>query len=266
MSQTILLDVNEHIATLTLNQPELRNSISEIEVVDEFIDALATVESDQNIRCLIITGAGSAFSSGGNIKHMQNQEGMFAGSANEIRENYGKVIQRIPMALYNLNIPTIAAVNGPAVGAGCDLAMYCDMRIASTKARFAESFIKVGIIPGDGGAWILPKVAGYGRAAEMAFTGEAITAQQAYDWGMLNKLVEPEALMSEANALAKRIAINAPQALRATKQLMRAATTMPLDTLLQMSAAIQANLHQTEDHFEAVSALIEKREPNFKGQ
>ena len=266
MSQPILLDIQQHIAILTLNQPELRNSISEIEVVDAFIDALNSVSNNNQLRCLIITGAGSAFSSGGNIKHMLNKEGMFAGEANDVRENYGKVIQRIPMALHNINIPTIAAVNGPAVGAGCDLAMYCDMRIASTNARFAESFIKVGIIPGDGGAWILPRVAGYARAAEMAFTGEAITAEQAYEWGMLNKLVEPEQLMNEALALAQRIAVNPPQALRATKQLMRAGTTMPLDTLLQMSAAIQANLHQTDDHIEAVSALIDRRPANFKGK
>jgi len=262
----ILFEVDNHIATLTLNQPKLRNSISEIEVVEEFIDALDQAAQMKDLRCLIITGAGSAFSSGGNIKHMLNKDGMFAGEANDIRENYGKVIQRIPLALYQLDIPTIAAVNGPAVGAGCDLTMYCDMRIASTQATFAESFIKVGIIPGDGGAWILPKVAGYGRAAEMAFTGEAISAQQAYDWGMLNKLVEPETLMDEAYTLAKRIAKNPPQALRATKQLMRAATNMPLDTLLQMSAGIQANLHQTEDHLEAVKALIEKREPEYKGK
>lgn len=266
MSQPILLDIQQHIAVLTLNQPELRNSISEIEVVDEFVGALEAVEANEDIRCLIITGAGSAFSSGGNIKHMLSKEGMFAGSANEVRENYGKVIQRIPVALYNLNIPTIAAVNGPAVGAGCDLAMYCDMRIASTRAKFAESFIKVGIIPGDGGAWILPKIAGFGRAAEMAFTGEAISAEQANEWGMLNKLVEPEDLMNEAMALANRIAVNAPQALRATKQLMRSAANLPLDMVLQMSAAIQANLHQTEDHLEAVQALIEKRPAHFKGQ
>jgi len=141
----ILLDKQQHIATITLNQPELRNSISEIEVVDEFLNALTSIEKDQDIRCVIITGAGSAFSSGGNIKHMLNKEGMFEGEANDIRENYAKVIQRIPVALHNINIPTIAAVNGPAVGAGCDLAMYCDMRIASTKASFAESFIKVGL-------------------------------------------------------------------------------------------------------------------------
>lgn len=262
----ILFEVDNCIATLTLNQPDLRNSISEIEVVEEFIAALDKAAALKDLRCLIITGAGSAFSSGGNIKHMLNKEGMFAGEANDVRENYGKVIQRIPLALYKLDIPTIAAVNGPAVGAGCDLAMYCDMRIASTKAKFAESFIKVGIIPGDGGAWILPKIAGYGRAAEMAFTGEAISAQQAFDWGMLNKLVQPEDLMSEAYSLANRIAKNPPQALRATKQLMRSATNMPLDTLLQMSAGIQASLHQTEDHMEAVSAMIEKRDPVYKGK
>ena len=262
----ILFEKHSHIAVLTLNQPKLRNSISEIEVVEEFIDALNQVNNDPQLRCLIITGAGSAFSSGGNIKDMLNKEGMFAGEANDIRENYAKVIQRIPQALHNVSIPTIAAVNGPAFGAGCDLAMYCDMRIASHSASFAESFIRVGLIPGDGGAWILPRIAGFGRAAEMAFTGDAITAQQAYDWGMLNKLVDDDTLMDETMALAKRIVKNPPQALRATKQLMRSGTTMPLDSLLQMSAAIQANLHQTQDHFEAVNALIEKRAPNYKGE
>lgn len=261
----ILLEKQNHIATITLNQPELRNSISEIEVVEAFLDALQAVEQDDDIRCIIITGAGSAFSSGGNIKHMLNKQGMFAGEANDIRENYAKVIQRIPVALYNVNIPTIAAVNGPAVGAGCDLAMYCDMRIASTQASFAESFIKVGLIPGDGGAWILPKIAGFGRAAQMAFTGDAISAQQAMEWGMLNDLVEPSELLSAANALAEKIVSNPAQALRATKQLLREAVLSPLDTTLQLSAAIQANLHQTDDHLEAVSAIIEKRKPSFKG-
>ena len=266
MNQPILLDIQEHVVILTLNQPKLRNSISEIEVVEDFISALDTVANNTDVRCLIITGAGSAFSSGGNIKHMLNKEGMFEGEANDVRENYAKIIQRIPQALFNLNLPTIAAVNGPAVGAGCDLAMYCDMRVASENAMFAESFIKVGIIPGDGGAWILPRIAGFARAAEMAFTGEAISAQQAYEWGMLNRLVKPEALMEEAIKLAKKIAKNPPQALRATKQLLRAGTSMPLDSLLQMSAAIQANLHQTEDHIEAVSAMIEKRDPVYKGK
>ena len=262
----ILVEQKQHIAILTLNQPKMRNSISEIEMVDEFISALDKIANDKELRCLIITGAGSAFSSGGNIKHMLNKEGMFEGEANDVRENYANVIQRIPQALFNLNLPTIAAVNGPAVGAGCDLAMYCDMRVASENAMFAESFIKVGIIPGDGGAWILPRIAGFARAAEMAFTGEAITAQQAYEWGMLNRLVKADELMDEALALAQRIAKNPPQALRATKQLLRAGTSMPLDSLLQMSAAIQANLHQTDDHIEAVSAMIEKREPNYKGK
>lgn len=261
----IQLAIKDHIAVLTLNHPEQRNPISDLETVEAFVASLDQIQT-QDVRCLIITGAGSAFSSGGNIKHMLNQESMFAGNANDVRENYAKVIQRIPLALHNLNIPTIAAVNGPAVGAGCDLAMYCDMRIASTNAMFAESFIKVGIIPGDGGAWILPKIAGYGRAAEMMFTGDSITAQQAMEWGMLNKLVAPEVLMDEAKKLAERIAVNSPQALKASKQLLRTANTMPLDSALQLSAAIQASLHQTEDHFEAVRALLEKRSPNFKNQ
>lgn len=266
MPNTIQLEIQNTVAILTLNNPDQRNPISDLDTVDAFVEAIESIQNHQDIRCLIITGAGSAFSSGGNIKHMLNKEGMFSGGANDVRENYAKVIQRIPLALHKTNIPTIAAVNGPAVGAGCDLAMYCDMRVASTKAVFAESFIKVGIIPGDGGAWILQKVAGYGRAAEMILTGDAISAQQAMDWGMLNYLVEPNELLDKAMELANRIAVNAPQALKASKQLLRAANTMPLDSLLQLSAAIQANLHQTEDHLEAVSALLEKRPADFQNR
>ncbi|MDH5737553.1 MAG: enoyl-CoA hydratase-related protein, partial [Gammaproteobacteria bacterium] len=163
-----------------------------------------------------------------------------------------------------LEVPIIAAVNGPAIGAGCDLTMMCDIRIASEKALFAESFVKVGLIPGDGGAWFLPRVVGLSRANEMAFTGEPVDAQTALNWGMVSSVVPHEELMNAANNMAARIAANPSGALRMAKKLIQEGQHTRLDSLLEMSAAMQALAHQTEDHVEAVNAIIDKRPPDFK--
>ena len=160
-------------------------------------------------------------------------------------------------------MPLIAAINGHAIGAGLDLACLCDIRIASTRARFAESFVRLGIIPGDGGAWLLPRAIGLSRAAEMAFTGETIDARQALEWNLVSRVVEPEALMPAARDLAGRIAANPSHALRLTKRLIREAQHSRLDTVLELSAAFQAISHKTADHREAVSAFLEKRPPQF---
>jgi enoyl-CoA hydratase/carnithine racemase len=218
------------------------------------------------VRAAIITGSGSAFSSGGNVKHMQNREGMFGGSPAEIRQGYRHGIQRIPLALYHCEIPTIAAVNGPAIGAGCDLSLMCDMRIASTAAVFAESFVKVGLVPGDGGAWFLPQAIGMARASEMAFTGDAIDAAKALEWGLVSQVTEPDQLLPAARALADRVAVNPPQVLRMTKKLLREGRQHSLESLLELSAAMQALAHHTADHHEAVGAMLERRTPNFTGQ
>lgn len=229
-------------------------------------DAVVDVNRDRSVRALILTGAGTAFSSGGNVKHMQDREGMFGGTPTQLRDGYRNGIQRIPRALYHCEVPTIAAVNGPAIGAGCDLALMCDIRIASTNARFAESFVKVGIIPGDGGAWLLPRAIGLSRACEMAFTGEAIDAAQALSWGMVSQVVEADALMDSALSLARRIAANPPDVLRMTKKLLREGQHSSLESLLELSAAMQALAHHTHDHHEAVDAMLARRTPIFTGQ
>lgn len=190
---------------------------------------------------------------------------MFGGKAHEIAENYRQGIQRIPRALWALDVPLIAAVNGPAIGAGCDLACMCDVRIASTRASFAESFVRVGIVAGDGGSWLLPRIVGYARAAEMAFTGEAIDAKQAFSFGLVSKVVPHEKLMDSALDLADRIAANPPHVLRWTKRLLKEAQHERLDTILGMAASYQALAHHTEDHAEAVAAILEKRSPRFRG-
>ncbi len=264
MSEDILLyELNDHVVTLTLNRDESRNVISDDEMVGAIVEACARINADPDVRCAIITGAGRAFSAGGNVKDMQNKSGMFGGTPPQLRDGYRNGIQRIPMAVYDLEVPIIAAVNGPAIGAGCDLAMMCDLRIASEKAIFAESFVKVGLIPGDGGAWFLPRVIGAAKANEMAFTGEPVDAAKALDWGIVSQVVAPDDLLNAATALARRIAVNPPVALRMTKKLLKESQQASLTSLLEMSASLQALAHQEPHHEEAVAAIIEKRPPDF---
>ncbi|OZD11802.1 enoyl-CoA hydratase [Rhodococcus sp. 06-156-3C] len=266
MTELLLIERRGDAVVWTLNNPESRNPISDIETVEAIEDAVSDVNRDPSVRVAILTGAGSAFSSGGNVKHMRDKEGMFGGSPAELRQGYRHGIQRIPKALYHCEIPTIAAVNGAAIGAGCDLALMCDLRIASTTATFAESFVKVGIIPGDGGAWLLPRAIGMARASEMAFTGEAIDAATALEWGLVSQVVGPGDLLGAAHALADRVAANPPQVLRMTKKLLREGQHQSLESLLELSAAYQAVAHTTADHAEAVDAMLSRRDPRFSGR
>lgn len=221
--------------------------------------ACERVQADPTVKVVILTGAGSAFCAGGNVKDFRDKRGLAAGSGMDVRDNYRRGIQRIPLAFHRLDVPTIAAVNGPAIGAGCDLACMADIRIASEKASFAESFVKLGLIPGDGGAWLLQRVVGYARAAEMSFTGELVDAQAALAMGLVSRVVPHAALLAEANALAERIAANPGQALRMTKRLMREAQTSRLDSILELSAAYQALTHGSAEHDGAVAAFLDGR-------
>lgn len=265
MSSLVRLEKSGAITTLTLNDPETRNAISDIEMVDAIIAAIEAIDRDPDTRVAILTGTGSAFSAGGNLKKMAAPGGL-GGSAPQItRLEYKHGIQRIPLALQALDVPVIAAVNGPAIGAGCDLACMCDIRVAAESAVFAESFVKIGLIPGDGGAWLLQRVIGYARAAEMTFTGEPIDAQKALAWGLVTAVVPNADLMARANDLAVRIAANPPHAVRMAKRLMVQARMAPLEMILEQSAAMQAIVQTTNDHREAVAAFREKRKPNFSG-
>jgi enoyl-CoA hydratase/carnithine racemase len=256
MSDFLRYEQTGAVVTLTLNDPASRNALSTPEQWAAVVDAAERVQADLSVRCVILTGAGSAFCAGGNVKDMQNKTGIAAGDPNRISEGYRNGIQRIPLAFHRLDVPTIAAVNGPAVGAGCDLACMCDIRIAAESARFAESFVKLGIIPGDGGAWLLPRVVGMSRAAEMTFTGEMIDSAQALACGLVSRVVPNDQLMASAQALAERIAANPGPALRMAKRLLREGQHTRLDTLLEMSAAFQAMAHHTSEHTVALEAFL----------
>jgi enoyl-CoA hydratase/carnithine racemase len=223
------------------------------------------VNGDLDIRCVVLTGAGRAFSAGGDVKAMKAREGAFAGSGVAIRDGYRRNIHRIVRSIYGLEVPAIAAVNGAAIGLGCDVACMTDIRICADNARFGVTFLKLGLIPGDGGAWLLPRTIGMSRAAEMLFTGDVIDAQTAVAWGLVSRAVPAETLLDEAIALANRIAAQPPHALRLAKSLLRQGQSASYDTIMEMSAAAQAISHLTEDHMEGVDALLEKRDPVFKG-
>ena len=255
-----------HVVTLTLDQPDTRNALTDPELCTAIVEAVTRIGADPEVRCAILTGAGKAFSSGGNLKHMRERSGTFAGEAADVRDGYRAGIQRLPRALWACEVPLIAAVNGPAYGAGCDLTLMCDLRIASTRATFAENFVAVGLIPGDGGAWLLPRQIGLARAAEMTFTAEPIDADTALAWGLVSRVVEPEALLPAARELAARIAKNPPRQLRMAKRLLREGLDTRLDSMLESASAFQGLCHRTEDHAEAVAALLERREPTFTGR
>ena len=263
MNMVLRSDVENGVLLLRLNDPSTRNAISEPAMIDALLSALAEAEKDPTVRVIILTGEGTSFSSGGNIKKFGRGKGYHDHVPVQTRLNYKSGIQQLPLAFEKLELPVIAAINGPAIGAGLDLAMMCDIRIASDGARFAESFVKLGIIPGDGGAWLLPRVVGFATASELALTGDTIEAAEALSIGLVSRVVPHCALLAEARKIADRIASNSRHAVRMTKQLLRQAYRMSLEQTLELSSAFQALAHETPDHEEAVSAALAKRSPNF---
>lgn len=266
MTDLLLREENDGVLTLTLNQPTLRNPISETPTIEALVAAIEAADADINVRVVILTGAGSAFSTGGNINTMKAGGGLNDPLPAATRRNYRNGIQRLPLLFDAIEVPVIAAVNGPAIGAGCDLACMCDVRIAGQNAKFAESFVKLGIVPGDGGAWFLPRIVGFSKATEMALTGDLLNADEALACGLVSRVVPDDQLMDEARALAGRIAVNPPHAVRMTKRLLREGRTASLAAILEASAAAQALCHATADHHEAVDAFLEKRKPLFTGR
>lgn len=256
MHAPVRLDFDGPVAVITLDSPDTRNALASQAQYAGIESFCAQISGDRRIRAVIVTGAGKAFCAGGDIKQMLERLHDPQHQAVDDRYHYKEGIHRIPLALYNLEVPTIAAVNGPAIGAGLDLACMCDLRVAATTARFAESFVRLGIIPGDGGAFLLQRIVGVTKAAEMTFTGEPIDAAEALDCGLVSQVVAPGQLMERAMELAQRIAVNAPHALRMAKRLMREAQHARLESVLELSAAFQAIAHATTDHAERITHAV----------
>lgn len=262
MSNFLIYEQSGPIVTLTMNEPDKRNPLSGNTSSVDLVAAADRIQDDPSVRCVILTGAGPSFSAGGDIRVMQHQASAEV-SQMELRQFYRRGIQRMAQALFSLEVPLIAAINGHAMGAGLDLACLCDIRVASDKAKMASSFIKVGIVPGDGGAWLLPRVIGVSRASELMLTGRVIDAHQALAWNLVSHVVPHDELLPFAREIAQEIAQHAAHSIRLTKRLIREGQRAPFDTVMELSAVFQAVSHKTDDHAEAVEAFLEKRAPRF---
>ncbi|UYG08775.1 enoyl-CoA hydratase-related protein [Halomonas sp. M4R1S46] len=252
------LSLEGRVATLTLDRHDVRNALTGTALVDDIVAVADWVNACDEVSVLVITGEGSAFSAGGNVKDMAQRGGDFAGDVAEVAGRYRRGIQRIPLALQGVEVPIIAAVNGPAIGAGFDLANMADIRIASRKAKFGETFLNLGIIPGDGGAWFLQRLIGYQRAFELTLSGRVIDAEQAREYGIVLEVTEPEALMVRVGELAGHIAAQPPKATRLTKRLMKMGDRMELRDFLDLCAIFQGMCHNEPEHLDAVNAMLEK--------
>lgn len=252
------LTLENRIAVLTFNRHDVRNALTGTHLVDDIVDTVNWANTNKEVSVLVLTGAGSAFSAGGNIKDMAERENDFAGDVAELEERYRRGIQRIPLALQKAEMPVIAAVNGPAIGAGFDIANMCDLRIASNMAKFGETFVNLGIIPGDGGAWFLQRLIGYQRAAELTFSGRVIDATEAKALGIVLEVVEPEQLLPRALQMAAEMASKPAASLRMTKRLLKMAQRQELPDFLDLCAAYQGMCHNHPEHLEAVNAMLAK--------
>lgn len=266
MSDALIFEKKGHVVTLTINRPEIRNPLGAADDPENFSAAAARINADRDVRCVVLTGAGKAFSAGGNVKAMREGGEGFGGPGTHIRERYRNGIHRIVRSVWGIEVPVIAAVNGPAIGLGNDVACLCDTRIASSSAIFGATFLKIGLVPGDGGAWLLPRIIGMARASELLYTGDTINAETAREWGLVSEVVAPEELMPRAEALAEKICGQAPDVLRMTKQLLRQGMMTSFDNIMELSASMQALAHHSADHREALDAFFEKRAPNYKGE
>lgn len=260
--EDLLVEKKTDVLWITLNRPEASNAYS-IGMVKGLVEVLKHADLDNQIRVIVITGAGKNFCAGGDVKAMRGKTGMFAGESNELREAYQSGIQQIPLTFSQLKTPVIAMVNGAAVGAGCDLAAMCDLRIASKDAVFAETFAKVGLVPGDGGAFFLTRLIGFGKAMEMFLTCKSVPADEALKIGLVNQVVLPEELKTKTAEMAEQLSSLPPIALQMTKKAVIHAYQNDLNSHLELMAAYQGITQRSSDHFRALDGMLEKKKPTF---
>ena len=250
-----------HSATITLNRPEARNAFSP-EMITLWRGFLEEARADDRVRVLIVTGEGDTFCSGGDIRDMA--EGKL--TSWDMKNFLWEGVHRIVLAMEDLDKPVIAAINGAAMGAGLDMALMCDLRVCSDKAKLAESYIMMGLVPGDGGAYFLPRVVGVPKALELLLTGDPIGPDEALKIGLVNRVVPHTRLMAEAVALAEKIASRPPLAIRMMKRAVEQGQTSTLRAHLDYISSQLSLLSGTEDHREAARSFLEKRKPVFTGK
>lgn len=263
MGDFLRIERDGAVVTVTMDRPDDRNAITEPGQSAEFVALCDMLARDRSVRAMILTGAGKSFCSGGNVKNMADKTGLFAATPYDQRMAYRTTVQTIGNAMINLEVPVIAAINGHAIGLGLDISLMCDIRIMAEGALVAESYVKLGIIPGGGGAWLLPRIVGLAKASQLTLTGDAIDAAEALACGLVSEVLPSDELMPRARAIAGSIAANPGHATRLAKRLMREGMDQKLPTHLEMAAAYQALSHHTADHAEAIAAFLDKRAPDF---
>ena len=262
MSETIKYDVADRIATITLNRPERMNAFT-WEMTDAWADALIEAQHDDAVHVVIVTGAGKAFCSGGDIQGMGERQDR---TPLQRKEELAGHVQRIPLALEAMDKPVIAAVNGAATGAGMDLALQCDLRFAAASARLGETYVRVGLVPGAGGTWFLPRLVGTAKALELFWTGEIIDAAEAERLGIVNKVLPDDHLMTHVRDIAAKIARGPQLSIRFIKRAVYQGARIDLRTSLDLISSHYAVVSSSADHKEAVAAYLEKRKPSFTGK
>ena len=255
---TLIYEKQDSVLTITLNRPTKKNALSK-RLLEELRAAISEADDDGEVRALIITGAGDSFSAGADVSDVDL-------SSPVATKGFLEGFQDILNELEELGKPTIAAINGLALGGGCELALVCDIRIASRRATIGLSEIKLGLVPGGGGTQRLPRIVGMGKALEMLYSGEPLDAEEAYRMGLINRVVDPDKLMDEARMLASSFANKAPLALRTAKEAAKRGANMDLKSALQFEIQCVSLLSSTEDHREGIRAFLEKRKPQFKGR
>ena len=261
--ECLIYEVKDNIATLTLNRPDRLNALGG-SLRDDLHDAITRSAADPEVRVMIITGSGKGFCSGGDVKAMS--EAKDGRRERPLMEKIAPGRDRTLLAMRDAPQPIIAAVNGAAAGAGMNLALGCDIRIASTAAKFSQAFVKRGLHPDWGGTYFLPRVVGMAKAAELIFTGAVIDAAEALRLGIVSQVLPPEELLPAARALAGAIATGPPIAIRLAKRGLYRNAESDLRTALEYETFAQHNCFETEDATEGIKAFVEKRAPRFKGR
>jgi 2-(1,2-epoxy-1,2-dihydrophenyl)acetyl-CoA isomerase len=261
VADELLYDVKDRVATLTLNRPDKLNAFTG-PMIERWAWALNEAQRDPDVNVVVVTGAGTAFCAGGDVARMGQGEPTPLEHKNMLWEH----IHRVPKALEVMDKPVIAMVNGVAVGAGMGMAVMCDVRIASGAARFSTGYVRVGLVPGDGDTYFLPRLVGTAKALELLWTADFIEAAEAERLGIVNRVVPADRLAEETYALARKIAEGPQIAIRMIKRLVYQSLRLDLRTHLDLVSSHMAVVRETEDHGEGVQAFKDKRPPKFKGR
>ena len=262
MSDEVLFRVEDGVATITLNRPDKLNAYTEA-MLSAWLAALDQCRTDAGVRVVVITGTGRGFTTGGDIEGFADRAALTPGA---ITAHLRDGPQRLTRGIAELDKPVIAALNGIATGGGLDIALACDIRFAAESARFAETYARMGLAPGMGGAYFLPRIVGVAKALEMLWTSDWVDAQEAQRIGLVCKVFPDAELMQNTYEFAHRIAAAAPLSVQLIKRLVRAGLQQDLATSLEMAATNLPTVRTSDDHQEAISAFKEKRTPKFRGK